>query len=193
MKKPRLLLIIAALVLLALGVGLVLTTRAPTVRGAPSAAPTPQGGPATATTTAVRGSTPATPPTVEEPEEQEPQNAALPEKEIYVTDLPPGDGGIYVFNKPGTKPIKDGIIVPEGFELPPGYVRHFQHTDDGEDVPPILMFHPDHKLFDAAGHPVPLPPDLIVPPELAPKGMPIRMLGQVPVRPDFDEKNQPIR
>ena len=52
--------------------------------------------------------------------------------------------GIALFPPLGTDPIKRGIVVPEGFELPPGYVRHYQTTDDGErcrgdpDVPPRL-------------------------------------------------------
>ena len=49
----------------------------------------------------------------------------------------------------GTKPIKRGIIVPDDFELPPGYVRHFQSTDNGERLPAILMFSPDYEWVDA--------------------------------------------
>src|SRR5689334_3480275 len=46
---------------------------------------------------------------------------------------PPNEGpsGIALFPPPGTKPLKRGIIVPEGYQLPPGYVRHYQTTDDG--------------------------------------------------------------
>jgi hypothetical protein len=36
------------------------------------------------------------------------------------------------------------------------------------------LFHPDYELLDDAGNPLPLPPDRVVPPELAPAGMPIR-------------------
>jgi len=84
--------------------------------------------------------------------------------------------GIAVFPPPGTKPVKRGIIVPEGFELPPGYVRHHQTTDDGKQLPAVLMFHPDFEFVDERGTPVRLPEDRIVPPEMAPPGMPIQML-----------------
>ncbi len=90
----------------------------------------------------------------------------------------PGEG-IAVFPPPGTKPIKRGILVPEDFELPPGYVRHYQATDDGQRVPAILMFHPDYHPVDERGEPIPLPADRVVPPEMAPPGMPVEML-QVP-------------
>ena len=78
--------------------------------------------------------------------------------------------------RPGTKPIKQGIIVPDDVELPPGYVRHYQTTDDGQMQKPILMFHPDHKPVDSEGKPVELPANRVVPPELAPPGMPIDIL-----------------
>ena len=87
----------------------------------------------------------------------------------------PGEG-IAVFPPPGTKPIKGGILVPEDFELPPGYVRHYQATDDGQRVPAILMFHPDYHPVDEHGVPIPLPADRIVPADMAPPGMPIEML-----------------
>jgi hypothetical protein len=76
----------------------------------------------------------------------------------------------------GTKPIKRGIIVPDDFELPPGYVRHFQSTDDGQRLPAILMFSPDYEWVDAQGKPLALPPDRVVPPEMAPPGLPIQLL-----------------
>jgi hypothetical protein len=84
--------------------------------------------------------------------------------------------GIKLFPPPGTKPIKRGILVPEDFELPPGYLRHYQATDDGQQVPAILMFHPDFKPLDPHGLPVPLPEDRVVTPELAPPGLPIKFL-----------------
>jgi hypothetical protein len=86
----------------------------------------------------------------------------------------PSDGpsGIALFPPLGTDPPKTGIVVPEDFELPEGYVRHYQATDDGESLPAILMFHPDYEWRDENGDVMPLPPDLIVPPELAPPGMP---------------------
>ncbi len=99
------------------------------------------------------------------------------EAPLAMADEPSGEPtGIALFPPPGTKPLKRGILVPEDFELPPGYVRHYQATDDGERVPAILMFHPDHQPRDANGEPIPLPEDRIVPPELAPPGLPIRML-----------------
>lgn len=81
--------------------------------------------------------------------------------------------GIAAFNPPGTKPLLQGLVVPPEFPLPPGYMRHHQVTDEGVDVPPILMFAPDAQVFDRAGQPVTLPEDRVVPPELAPPGMPI--------------------
>ena len=84
--------------------------------------------------------------------------------------------GIALFPPPGTKPIKRGIVVPDDFELPEGYVRHYQATDDGKMLPPILMFHPDYQPVDANGQPVPVPENRIVPPELAPAGLAIQML-----------------
>ncbi len=83
--------------------------------------------------------------------------------------------GIQLY-RPGTKPIKRGLVVPDDFELPPGYMRHFQYTDSGELVAAVLMFHPDHQPTDANGQPVPMPPDRLVPEELAPPGMPIQRL-----------------
>jgi hypothetical protein len=97
---------------------------------------------------------------------------------------PRGDIGIGSVPRPGTKPVKPGIIVPDDFPLPPGYLRHYQATADGEHLPPILMFHPDYQPVDASGRPVTMPDDFIVPPELAPPGMPLRMLEVTPVHRD---------
>jgi hypothetical protein len=83
--------------------------------------------------------------------------------------------GLALF-RPGTKPLKQGIIVPEDFELPPGYMRHYQTTDDGQRVKAILMFHPDYQPKDASGQPVELPSNRVVPPEMAPPGLPIDIL-----------------
>jgi hypothetical protein len=85
-------------------------------------------------------------------------------------------GGIAAFPPPGTDPVKRGIVVPDDFPLPPGYVRHHQTTDDGESLPAILLLHPDYELVDERGNAVPLPQDRVVPPEMAPPGLPIRML-----------------
>jgi hypothetical protein len=84
--------------------------------------------------------------------------------------------GVQLFPPRGTKPIKRGIIVPDDFELPTGYVRHFQSTDNGERLPAILMFSPDYEWVDAAGRPLTIPADRVVPPELAPPGLPIQIL-----------------
>ena len=89
----------------------------------------------------------------------------------------PGDvTGIAAFPAPGTKPLRRGIVVPDDFELPPGYVRHYQSTDDGHQLPAVLMFHPDFELVDANGNVVPLPTDHVVPPDLAPEGLAIQLL-----------------
>jgi hypothetical protein len=82
--------------------------------------------------------------------------------------------GLGAFTPPGTSPPLHGLAVPEDFELPEGYVRHHQVTDEGEPLEPILMFSPDYELVDAAGRVISLPEDLVVPPEMAPPGMPIR-------------------
>jgi hypothetical protein len=101
---------------------------------------------------------------------------------------PPGEKtGIALFPPPGTKPTKRGILVPEGFELPPGYVRHYQATDDGQRVPAILMFSPDFEWLDESGEVIALPADRVVPAEMAPDGMPIQML-ELP-----GDANQPER
>lgn len=84
--------------------------------------------------------------------------------------------GLGAFSPPGTRPPRIGLAVPEDFVLPEGYVRHHQATDDGQRIEPILMFSPDHAFFDAAGRPVVVPPDRVVPPELAPPGLPIRRI-----------------
>jgi hypothetical protein len=84
--------------------------------------------------------------------------------------------GLGAFSAPGSRPPLVGLAVPEGFELPPGYVRHYQATDDGQRIEPILMFSPDHPLLDANGRPIAIPSDRVVPPELAPPGMPIRRI-----------------
>lgn len=82
--------------------------------------------------------------------------------------------GIAAFNPPGTSPPLEGLAVPADFPLPPGYVRHHQATDDGVPIEPILMFSPDLVLRDAQGRPIALPANGVVPPELAPPGLPLR-------------------
>lgn len=90
--------------------------------------------------------------------------------------------GLGAFNPPGTVPLMPGLAVPEDFALPPGYVRHYQVTDEGEMLPAVLMFSPDHPWFDADGQPIALPDDRLVPPEMAPPGLPIEPI-QLPEPP----------
>jgi hypothetical protein len=82
--------------------------------------------------------------------------------------------GLGAFDPPGTSPPLEGLAVPEDFELPEGYARHHQFTDEGVAIEPILMFSPDVVLYDAQGRPLPMPLDRVVPPELAPPGLPLR-------------------
>lgn len=92
-------------------------------------------------------------------------------------------GGIAAFNPPGTSPPLKGLAVPEDFALPPGYVRHHQVTDAGEPIEAILMFSPDHVFRDAAGNPIAIPEDRVVPPEMAPPGLPLREI-EIPPPPE---------
>lgn len=116
---------------------------------------------------------------------EEPEQAELPEidaREVIEALVAAGETeGIAAFPPPGTNPPKSGIIVPEDFQLPEGYVRHHQTTDDGEALEPILMFSPDYEFLDPSGNPIKVPDDLVVPPDLAPPGLPIRIL-EVPKR-----------
>ncbi|NHZ89899.1 hypothetical protein F2P45_12870 [Massilia sp. CCM 8733] len=84
--------------------------------------------------------------------------------------------GLGAFSPPGTSPPLAGLAVPEDFVLPKGYVRHHQATDDGQRIEAVLMFAPDFQLLDASGKPVEMPRNLVVPPELAPPGLPIRRI-----------------
>ena len=84
--------------------------------------------------------------------------------------------GLGAFQPPGTRPPLMGLAVPEGFELPPGYVRHYQATDDGQRIEAVLMFAPDAHIVDANGQPIAIPADRVVPPELAPPGLPLRRI-----------------
>ena len=89
--------------------------------------------------------------------------------------------GIGAFNPPGTSPPLQGLAVPPDFLLPNGYVRHHQVTDEGVPLEPILMFAPDFALLDARGRAVPMPANRVVPPELAPTGLPLRP-ARIPTR-----------
>lgn len=84
--------------------------------------------------------------------------------------------GLGAFNPPGTRPPKVGLAVPEDYPLPPGYVRHYQATDDGQRIEPILMFAPDFQLRDAQQRAIDMPKNRVVPAELAPPGFPIRLI-----------------
>jgi hypothetical protein len=84
--------------------------------------------------------------------------------------------GLGAFNPPGTNPPLVGLAVPKDFALPKGYVRHHQVTDDGQVIEPVLMFAPDFQLYDAAGRPIEMPKDRVVPPELAPPGLALRRI-----------------
>lgn len=88
--------------------------------------------------------------------------------------------GLGAFSPPGTKPPLVGLAVPEDFPLPDGYVRHHQATDDGQRIEAILMFAPDRPVLDAAGRPIAVPKDRVVPPEHAPPGLPIRRVAIPP-------------
>lgn len=82
--------------------------------------------------------------------------------------------GIGAFPPPGTSPPLAGLAVPDDYALPEGYVRHFQATDDGQRIEPILMFSPDYQFFDASGKPIKIPENRVVPPGMAPSGLTVR-------------------
>lgn len=84
--------------------------------------------------------------------------------------------GLGAFSPPGTSPPLVGLAVPEDFVLPKGFVRHHQATDDGQRIEAILMFAPDYDQRDGAGEQIDIPKNRLVPPELAPPGMPIRRI-----------------
>lgn len=90
--------------------------------------------------------------------------------------------GIGAFQPPGTSPPLVGLSVPEDFELPPGYVRHYQTTDDGQAIAPILMFSVDYEFVDETGAVVTVPENRVVPPDLAPPGFPIEDIEIPPAR-----------
>jgi hypothetical protein len=87
-----------------------------------------------------------------------------------------GQEGIGVYPPKGTNPPKPGLVVPKDFPLPEGYMRYHQVTDDGRRLDPILVFSPDYDFVDADGMPIAIPESGIVPPEMAPPGLPIRIL-----------------
>ena len=96
--------------------------------------------------------------------------------------------GLGAFNPPGTSPPLVGLAVPEDYPLPEGYVRHFQATDDGQAIEPILMYSPDYEFLDAAGQAIEIPTDRVVRVAQAPAGLPIR---QVRIPPPQDPDPSP--
>ncbi len=152
------------------------------------ARPATPGSPAALTSPASPASPPRTPPPARAVPRPPPPGADPPEKEDapFTIGDPDEQTGMKVFPPMGTKPIKRGIIVPDDFELPPGYVRHFQSTDDGERLPGILMFSPDYEWVDAQGRPIALPADRVVPPEMAPPGLAVRILEPPAPKPPPD-------
>jgi hypothetical protein len=85
-------------------------------------------------------------------------------------------GGLAAFPPPGTRPPETGVVVPKDYQLPEGFARHYQTTDDGRQLEPILTLAPGYELVDENGNPIALGRERIVPPELAPPDLPVRML-----------------
>jgi hypothetical protein len=146
-----------------------------------AAAPTP--GSASTRSLTPRRTAKQRPGTEPEPGDEEPPELPIPPERLkdvtmgdYIQAL--HDAGIYegigAFNPPGTSPPLEGVEVPEDYQLPEGYVRHYQSTDDGQPIKPILMYSPDYEFLDANGNPVPIPDDRVVPPEHVPPGMPVK-------------------
>ena len=94
------------------------------------------------------------------------------------------DAGIYsglgAFNPPGTSPPMIGLAVPKDYILPEGYVRHFQATDDGQRIEPILMYSPDFDFFDSNGQQIAIPDNRVVPDNMEPPGLAIRPI-RIPI------------
>jgi hypothetical protein len=84
--------------------------------------------------------------------------------------------GFAAFSPPGTRPPRPGVIVPANYQLPEGFARHYQTTDDGRQLAPVLVVAPGYEIVDDAGDPVALTDDRIVPPEYAPPDLPVQML-----------------
>ena len=97
--------------------------------------------------------------------------------------------GLGAFSPPGTSPPLIGLAVPDDYVLPEGYVRHFQATDDGQRIEAILMYSPDFEFFDSAGKRIAIPENRVVPAELAPPGLAIRMI-EIP--PPLEPGSSPI-
>jgi hypothetical protein len=93
--------------------------------------------------------------------------------------------GLAAFPPPGTNPPRSGVVVPEEYDLPEGFARHHQTTDDGKRLAPVLVLAPEYDLIDEAGERVDLGGDRIVPPEFAPPDLPVEML-EIPLERERD-------
>jgi hypothetical protein len=144
--------------------------------GTPATAAPRDRGPAPATTRPDATRDAASPPPVPDPAGRDGALTNLARDLVENLRATGATGGIAVFPPKGTDPIKVGIVVPDDYELPEGYVRYHQVTDDGRRLPPILLFSPDYQFVDADGRAAALPKDGVVPPEMAPPGLPVRML-----------------
>ncbi len=179
-----------ALVLLSVAVSLVCVallvlfgrpTRAPS----PSEQPAPPSAAASASHESDQATAPPAPPAEPPVPAPEPESTAAHAPTAAIDgaegaeagDAATVPSGIGLFPPPGTDPIKIGLVVPDDFELPEGYLRHYQVTDDGQALPPILMFHPDYEVLGADGQPIRLPENRVVPAVLAPPGLPMRLLA----------------
>ncbi|MBV6320533.1 hypothetical protein [Duganella violaceipulchra] len=191
--RPRAGLLAAALVLAVIGFGvLVFLVTTPDPGIVAGASPQPLAGGAPVTSSAPPAASSVAPQTAAPEAQRAPEGDADPTRDLksYVArgekpTMPEvierlHERGIYsglgAFSPPGTRPPMVGLAVPEDFVLPEGYVRHHQATDDGQRIEAILMFAPDFQLYDAAHNPIPMPKNRVVPPELAPPGLPIRRI-----------------
>ena len=92
---------------------------------------------------------------------------------------PPSGNALKLFPDLKRRTHLVGIVVPDDFVLPPGYVRHYQtaHGPDGvQALPPILLYDDVSPPQDATGAPLTMPPDRVVPSDRAPPGLPVKML-----------------
>lgn len=160
--------------LVAVGLAAALYVALPDQEAAPEATATLQSAPveSAAARRSPPGETPEPPQAGDLAAQQAQQRLAIPRG----AQQEQGPTGIHAFPPLGTRLPLVGIIVPDDFELPPGYVRHYQSTDDGRRLAPILMFDPVNPPLDEFGQAVDIPPDRIVPADLAPAGMPIILL-----------------
>lgn len=133
------------------------------------------------------GGAPASDTAVEGGKENEPDVAAGD----YIAALRESGetAGFAAFPPPGSRPPRAGVVVPPEYDLPEGFARHYQTTDDGRRLDPILVVAPGYEIVDDAGEPVDLTDDRVVPPEYAPSDLPVRML-EVPFEPGSGEEER---